>query len=103
MKVGTPETWIGMANVIPSSGSAQENAGLRGGYGLIVFQASNVSEGVSALFAELLEGGSTLVGFEWLRRLGDSDRKLTDLDTELIERSADYPVQFHDFHWHTED
>jgi hypothetical protein len=97
MAGGEDRVWIGVACVAPLPGSDQERSGLKGGYGFVACRARSLDEGVRALGAELAEGGSALVGFEWLHRLEDTDRELREDDRALIDRLALYPVQFRDF------
>lgn len=95
-------TWIGLAVVVPLDGSDQKRKGLEGGYGFVAFRASTIDEGVKLLRLELAEGGAGLVGFDWLSRLQDDEHHLNETNAMLIKRLDNYPVQFHDFHWHDE-
>lgn len=97
------QTWVGMAFVVPVLGSEQDKSGLKGGYGFVAYRDRGFIEGLKILKAELAEGGSDLVGFEWLHRIEDNERELRASDLELIERLDSYPVQFHEFDWFEDD
>lgn len=96
-------TWVGVAYVIPEKGSFHGRRGLLGGYGFVTFRNSSLSEGVKALANELSEGGTQVVGFEWLSRLEDNERELTVLDQDLINKLAEYPIQFQEIHWFAQE
>lgn len=89
--------------MIPEDNSFQQRRGLRGGYGFVTFRSGSIGEGVNALSTELSKGGTQLAGFEWLSLLEHNERELTELDCELIERLDNYPVQFEEIHWFTEE
>ena len=93
-------TWVGVATVAPDAGSFQEGTGLLGGFGFVTFRNHSFPDGVSDLAEELSKGGTMLTGFEWVSRLEDNGRELTNSDLELIERLDSYPVQFYDIHWY---
>lgn len=95
-------TWIGLALVIPLDGSVQKRSGLKGGYGFVAFRAETIEEGIKCLRLELAEGGADLVGFDWLSRLQDNEHDLEGDNAGLVERLDQYPIQFHNFHWHSE-
>lgn len=93
------QVWVGVAYVIPVLGSEQDRSGLKGGYGFVAFKADDLVNGVQSLRIELAEGGSDLVGFEWLHRVEDNDRALKESDFELLQRLDTYPIQFREFDW----
>ena len=92
--------WIGLAYTIPLAGSDQESRGLSGGFGFAAMRASSIDEAVRLLRAALAEGGSDLVGFEWIGRLQDHDQALSHNNAALVEKLDDHPVQFDEFDWH---
>ena len=92
--------WLGMTHVLPRPGSEHEHEGRIGGYGLVVFTAADLREGVSLLWDELQENGSTLIGFEWLSRLDHYEEKLSDYASGLLDRLETYPIQFQEFDWY---
>ena len=96
-------TWVGVAYVVPKEGSFQERKGLLGGYAFVAFRKLSLDEGIKCLASELDEGGTKLVGFEWLNRIEDNEKELTDADHELMDKLLLYPVQFHDIHWFNEE
>jgi hypothetical protein len=92
--------WIGLAYSIPLAGSDQERRGLTGGFGFAAMRAPSIDEAVALLRAALAEGGSELVGFEWIGRLQDHHQPLSQTNAALVEKLRDHPVQFDEFHWH---
>lgn len=92
-------TWVGVCCVVPEEGSFQQRRGLQAGYGFVAFRSLSIASGVESLAFELADGGTRLVGFEWLSRLEDNERDLTASDLQLIEKLKDYPVQFYEIHW----
>lgn len=95
--------WVGVASIAPLDGSEHQRKGLTGGYGFVAVRALTIEEAVRLLMSELAEGGSDLIGFEWISRLQDYDQDLNQRTADLIKKLDDYPVQFKDFHWHKEE
>ncbi|HEX8241752.1 MAG TPA: hypothetical protein VF574_18600 [Allosphingosinicella sp.] len=102
MSIEVQTTWIGLALVAPLDGSEQQSRGLKGGYGFVAYRADTIEDGIKSLRLELAEGGTDLVGFDWLSRLQDDEHELNEANAALVDRLDQYPVQFHDFHWHSE-
>lgn len=94
--------WIGVASVVPLEGSEHQRGGLSGGYGFVAMLAPTIEEAVRLLKVELAEGGTDLIGFEWMIRMQEYDDTLNTQNADLVKGLNDYPVQFSDFHWHAE-
>lgn len=94
--------WIGVASIAPLDGSEHQREGLSEGYGFVAIVASTIEEAVRILRIELAEGGSELIGFEWLSRIQEYEESLNPKNADLVKRLKDYPVQFSDFHWHAD-
>ena len=92
--------WIGSASLAPLPGSSYEMEGLKGGFGFVAVRATNIEEATKILRLELAEGGSELIGFEWLSRLEDYDQDLDQERATLVGRVNEYPVQFSTIHWY---
>ena len=94
--------WIAVASVAPLDGSEHQRVGLSDGYGFVAIRAPTIEEAVKLLRLELAEGGSDLIGFEWISRLQDYEETLNPKSADLVSKLEEYPVQFSDFHWHHE-
>lgn len=95
--------WVGTATLLLASANPKRAEGFVGAFSGFACSAENIADAIKALHREFDESGYILVGVESMLPVHMLDRQLTDYETELVEATSQYPVQFKNVHLHKGD
>jgi hypothetical protein len=95
--------WIGTATLLLADTNPKRAEGFVGAFAGFACSAENIVEAMKSLCREFEESGYVLIGVESMLPVHMLDRQLTDYETELVEATNQYPVQFKNVHLHKGD
>jgi hypothetical protein len=103
LKMQQQDVWLGTATLLLGSENPKRLEGFIGAFSSFACSAGNIVEAMKALHREFEESGYILVGVENMVPVHMLDRQLTAYETELVEATSQYPVQFKNVHLHKGD